>query len=73
VPPAALVRDGARADEGQVFVVVAGKAERRTVGLGVESADAVQITKGLAAGDVVVLDPPPALSSGAPVEVQGGR
>ncbi len=73
VPPAALVRDGARADEAQAFVVVAGKAERRTVGLGVESAEAVQVTKGLAAGEVVVLDPPPALGSGAPVEVQGGR
>jgi hypothetical protein len=36
----------------------------------VESADLVQVTKGLAAGDVVVLDPPTSLGSGAPVEVQ---
>jgi RND family efflux transporter MFP subunit len=73
VPPATLIRDGARPDEAQIFVVVAGKAERRTVALGVESASAVQVTKGLAAGDVVVLDPPSALGSGAPVLIQNGR
>ena len=51
-------------------MVAAGKAERRTVALGMRAPDAVQVTKGLAAGDVVVLDPPSALGSGAPVEVQ---
>jgi RND family efflux transporter MFP subunit len=70
VPPSALLRDGARPDEAQAFAVVAGKAERRTVVLGAESADLVQVTKGLSAGDVVVLDPPTSLGSGAPVEVQ---
>ena len=53
----------------QAFVVADGKAERKTVTLGVETADAIQVTKGLAAGDLVVLDPPVALSSGAPVEL----
>jgi membrane fusion protein, multidrug efflux system len=72
VPPSALTRDGENPDQAQLFVVSSGKAERRTVSLGVEGAHAVQVTKGLAAGDQVVLDPPAALSSGAPVEVQNG-
>jgi membrane fusion protein (multidrug efflux system) len=72
VPPAALQRDGSTPDQADVFVVVAGKAEKRTVKVGVEAADAIQVTAGLAAGDVVVLDPPTALSSGAPVDLQNG-
>lgn len=72
VPPAALVRSGADPSEAQVFVVAEGKAEKKTVTLGVEGPDAIQVTKGLRAGDVVVLDPPVALASGAPVEVQNG-
>ena len=70
VPPAALQRDGGSSQEAQAFVVAGGKAERKTVALGVETPDAIQVTKGLAAGDVVVLDPPVALASGAPVEPQ---
>ena len=71
VPPAALVRDGT--SQAQAFVIEGGKAERRTVALGVEGADAVQITSGVKAGDVLVLDPPVALSSGSPVEIQAAR
>jgi membrane fusion protein, multidrug efflux system len=71
VPPAALVRDGT--DTAQTYVVVGGKAERRTVALGVERPDAVQVTRGLSAGDVLVLDPPASLSSGTAVEVQAAR
>ena len=42
-----------------MFVVGQGAARRRTVGLGVEGADAVQVTqRPEPAGDVVVLDPP---------------
>jgi RND family efflux transporter MFP subunit len=67
VPPAALVRDGS--DQAQTFVVVQGRAERRTVTLGVEAADAVQVSQGLKEGDVLVLDPPAALSSGAAVQL----
>jgi RND family efflux transporter MFP subunit len=73
VPPSALSRDGGTPGEAQVFVVAAGKAERRSVSLGVEGAEAVQVVKGLSAGDQVVLDPPAALSSGAPVEIQTGK
>jgi hypothetical protein len=46
-----------------------GRAAPKTVTLGVETADAIQVTDGLTAGDQVVLDPPVALSSGAPVEL----
>ncbi len=72
VPPAALLRDGSNPDAAFVFVVVSGKAARKSVGLGVEAPDGVQARSGLAAGDVVVLDPPTALAAGAPVDVQNG-
>jgi RND family efflux transporter MFP subunit len=70
VPPSALVRDGSDPLSAQTFVVAGGKAERKKVLVGVETADAIQVREGLKAGDVVVLDPPVALGSGAPVEVQ---
>jgi hypothetical protein len=66
------VRDGSSPDAAEVFVVVSGKVERKSVRLGVETPDGVQATSGLAAGDVVVLDPPTALTPGAPVDVQNG-
>jgi len=71
VPPAALVRDGADPSRAQAFVVVNGKAERRDVTVGVEVADAIQVTSGLKAGEVVVLDPPSALGPGTQVQIQG--
>jgi membrane fusion protein (multidrug efflux system) len=70
VPPSALVRDGSDPSSAQAFVVAGGKAERKKVSVGVETADAIQVRDGLRDGDVVVLDPPVALASGAPVEVQ---
>lgn len=73
VPPAALVRDGARPELAHVFVVAGGKADRREVVLGIEDADVVQVTRGLAAGDVVVVDPPVSLASGTPVEIQAAE
>ncbi len=73
VPPAALQRDGAEPNAAQAFVVKDGKAERRSLTLGVETADAIQVTAGLAASDSVVLDPPAALASGAPVEPHAAR
>jgi len=72
VPPAALVREGADPTAANAFVVRQGKAEKADVVLGVEAPDGIQVTKGLAAGDVVVLDPPTTLASGAPVDVQNG-
>jgi membrane fusion protein (multidrug efflux system) len=73
VPPAALVRDGSDPLSAQAFVVAEGKAERKKVTLGVETPDAIQVREGLKAGDIVVLDPPVSLASGAPVELQAVR
>jgi membrane fusion protein (multidrug efflux system) len=70
VPPAALIRDGADPTRAQTFVVAGGKAERRDVTVGFEVPDAVQITAGLSAGDVVVVDPPSSLGPGTQVQVQ---
>jgi hypothetical protein len=39
----------------------------------VEGPDAVQVTRGLVQGDVLVLDPPASLSSGVAVEIQAAR
>jgi membrane fusion protein (multidrug efflux system) len=73
VPPAALLRDGSDPAKAEVFVARDGKAERVLVTLGVEAPDGVQATSGLAAGDQVVLDPPTALASGAPIQVRNER
>lgn len=70
VPPAAVLREGAEAGQGQLFVVANGKAERREIALGVEEAQAIQVVQGVDAGDLVVIDPPVSLASGAPVQVQ---
>jgi RND family efflux transporter MFP subunit len=72
VPPAALVRDGSDPAVASAFVVRQGKAEKVTLALGVEAPDGVQVKSGLAAGDMIVLDPPTALAPGAPVDVQNG-
>ena len=68
VPPSALVRDGARPNIAQLFLVIDGKAERREVTLGVERSDAIQVMNGLAAGDVVIIDPPVGLGQGTAVQ-----
>lgn len=63
VPPAA-VRDG------HVFVVRSERVERRAVETGVEGARAVEILRGLARGEAVVLDPPATLASGQAVRLR---
>ena len=69
VPPAALLRDGSDPAKAQTYVVVNNKVERRDVAVGVEVPDAVQVTSGLKAGEVVVVDPPSALGPGTQVQV----
>ena len=65
VPPAALVRDGSRSRRRRRPSSSSNnKAERRDVTVGVEVPDAVQVTSGLKAGEVVVVDPPSALGPG---------
>ena len=70
VPPQALVRDGGAPGEAETFLVREGSAEKKKVSLGVETPDAIEITQGLAAGDVVILDPPVAMTTGSLVEPQ---
>ena len=70
VPPAALLRDGSDPSKAQTYVVVNNKVQRREVTVGVEVPDAVQVTSGLKAGEVVVVDPPSALGPGTQVQVQ---
>jgi RND family efflux transporter MFP subunit len=57
IPPAALRGD-------HVFVVQGEVARRRLVTVGVQGPRAVEIRQGIAAGDVVVLDPPQGLKDG---------
>ena len=57
IPPAAFRGD-------HVFVVQGEVARRRQVTVGVQGPRAVEIRQGIAAGDVVVLDPPQGLKDG---------
>lgn len=63
VPPAA-VRDG------RVFVVRQETVERRTVEVGVQGPRAVEVVRGLARGEAVVLDPPATLANGQAVRLR---
>ena len=69
VPASALVRRG---QLSLVYVLDEGHARMRAVTPGAAAGDAVEILAGLAAGEVVVMAPPPALTDGAPVRVAGG-
>lgn len=72
VPQSAVRQDGAT--QGSIVYVVAnGRAERRTVTVGLRDAQSglVEITSGVAAGDTVVIGPVDALGNGTRVEVAG--
>ena len=69
VPPGALIRD-ASGQSAEVWVVSGSGADKRTVAVGAELPDGVQVTSGLAPGERVVVDPPAALAPGAPIAVQ---
>jgi len=66
VPAAAVVRSG---NEAKVWVVSEGKVSSRTVDLGPERNDQVEIRKGLNGGESVVLTPPASLKDGARVRI----
>lgn len=71
VPPVAVLGRGA---ERTVYLIRNGLASRRTIEVGIATWEAVEVTKGLSAGDLVALDPSvPGLGEGARVkpEVQG--
>jgi RND family efflux transporter MFP subunit len=63
VPKAALFERGALTG---VFVVEEGRARLRWISVGEDAGDAAIVRAGLAAGEEVILDPPP-LADGAPV------
>ncbi len=54
-----------------VWVVSHGTASHRTVILGADRLDQVEVKSGVMSGDTVILNPPPALTDGALVRVKG--
>ena len=67
VPVSALFRSGS---EWRVFVVVNGRAEQRTIGVGHRSSVAAEVTDGLSAGDRVILYPSDQIRDGARVRAR---
>jgi HlyD family secretion protein len=61
-----------RSDNGQsvVFVLRDNRAERRAIGVGMETGDAIEVTSGLASGEKVIVDGPQTLKDGDKVKVQ---
>ncbi len=68
IPRAALQRDG---EKRFVFVPDKGRARRRDVGVGLMGLTAVEVTSGLAEGDVVLLPGTTPVTDGARVLVRG--
>jgi HlyD family secretion protein len=64
IAPAAAIRDGV------VFVVLDGKAMRRTVKTGATSGQGVRIEAGLVGGEDVILSPPQSLKDGDKVRTK---
>jgi len=67
VPRPALVREG---EQTAVFVVVNEKAQRRAVRIGVSDNIRVEVTSGLEAGELVIVDGHAGLPDGAAVTTQ---
>ncbi|MDP3712946.1 MAG: HlyD family efflux transporter periplasmic adaptor subunit [Mycobacteriales bacterium] len=65
VPSAAVVRDGA---DDVVYAVVDGVVRRRVVAVGAQGVDRVEVTSGLAEGDVVVVRDADGLRDGQRVD-----
>ncbi len=71
IPSSALVSSRV-SRRGTVMVAVDGRAQRRTVDLGIRSASRVEVVSGLGEGEMVLADGQYALPDGAPIEaVQG--
>ncbi|WP_240125553.1 efflux RND transporter periplasmic adaptor subunit [Thermomonas alba] len=66
VPASAITERGG---QDVAFVVQDGKAVQRTLTLGRTLGDDREVLAGLAGGEQVVLDPPPALADGAQVQI----
>ena len=70
VPAAAVVHEGT---DAIVFVVEGGKATRHAVTTGLDAGDRVEISQGVAAGDVVITSGQNGLPDSAPVTVASGN
>jgi len=68
VPAGAVVTSG---DGSKVWVLEDGKVSARAVEVGPAHGDQVEIRKGLAGGESVVVDPPAGLKNGARVRAIG--
>lgn len=70
--PQAAVR-GAGSDSTHAWAVAGGRVERRALALGVvdEQRGLVEVTRGLAAGDTVIVGPVEGLATGQPIQVAG--
>ena len=55
-----------------VYVVRGGQAESRTITLGMEQGDSVEVVDGLASGEMVVVAGHSGLSDGSPVKIAEG-
>jgi multidrug efflux pump subunit AcrA (membrane-fusion protein) len=69
VPRSALLQTGAEG-RGTVMIAVGDHARRRTIGIGLRSADRVEVTDGLVDGDVVLVDGQYALPDDTAVALQ---
>jgi HlyD family secretion protein len=70
VPLSALFREG---DDWAVFVVVAGRAELRRIAIDARDRQDAMVTRGLAAGEQVVLYPSERIGDGTLVVARDGR
>lgn len=64
----AIVTEG---DRSYVFVVSGERVERRAIGVGGADGDRIEVTAGLRPGERVVASPPPELSDGTLIEING--
>jgi RND family efflux transporter MFP subunit len=70
VPAAALVREG---EETAVFVAMGDKATRVPVQIGLNDGDRIEITSGVKAGDMVIVDGQAGLPDNAKIMIETGE
>ena len=70
IPAAALVREG---EETAVFVAMGDKAKRVPVKIGLSDGDRIEITSGVKAGDMVIVDGQAGLPDDAKIMIETGE
>jgi len=70
IPAAALVREG---EETAVFVAMGDKAKRVPVQIGLSDGDRIEITSGVKAGDMVIVDGQAGLPDAAKITIETGE